>query len=227
MAEPRVSVVVPVFDCEAYLSEALASVLGQTRAPNEVIVVDDGSSDSSRAVAASFAPDVRIESQPHRGAAAARNTGVAAADGDYLAFLDADDLWERDKLECQLGALNGRDAPELVFGYVRQFESAELAGRMGRHGWESEPQPGRSASTVLMRRASFELVGPFDPSWEVGEFMDWLLRAQEAGLRETMLDAVVLRRRIHTGNLPSARPRDLRDHARILKSALDRRRAMR
>ena len=227
MAEARVSVVVPVFDGEAYLGDALASVSHQSHTAYEVIVVDDGSTDSSRAIAERFPAPVRIVSQPHRGAAAARNAGAAAASGDCLAFLDADDLWEPDKLERQLRALAAPDAPELVFGHVRQFGWVALETGAGMAGWEGEAQPGRTPSAVLMRRSTFELVGPFDPSWEVGEFMDWLLRAQEAGLHETMLDAVVVRRRVHPGNVPSARPRDLRDHARILKSALDRRRALR
>src|SRR5580698_6296143 len=96
-----VSVVIPVRNGVRYLGEAIESVLVQGRRDTEIIVVDNGSTDGSRSVAESFGPAVRVIDEPQRGAAHARNSGVRLARGEYLAFLDADDLWVTGKLERQ------------------------------------------------------------------------------------------------------------------------------
>lgn len=106
---PTVSVVIPCYNGAAFLAETLRSVLGQTYAPLEVIVIDDGSTDNSATIAAGFGPPVRVVRQENRGESAARNRGIALARGDWVALLDADDLWEPEKLELQVHAL--RDAP--------------------------------------------------------------------------------------------------------------------
>src|SRR5437763_396949 len=97
MADPSVSVVVPVRNGERFLGQALESALGQTLRPTEVIVVDDGSTDATVQVAAAF--PVLVVASDGRGVSAARNTGVAASRGELIAFLDHDDVWERAKLE--------------------------------------------------------------------------------------------------------------------------------
>lgn len=101
-ARATVSVVIPCYNGAAYLRETLESALAQTHAPLEVIVVDDGSTDDSAAIAESFGPPVRVIRQENRGESAARNVGVRASRGDWIAFLDADDLWDPCKLEAQL-----------------------------------------------------------------------------------------------------------------------------
>src|SRR5690349_2600271 len=99
MSAPLVSVVIPVFDGEAYLAAAIESALAKTYARVEVIVVDDGSTDGSASVAARY--DVRLVRQSNRGVSAACNAGVEAARGELIAFLDADDLWPPERLEIQ------------------------------------------------------------------------------------------------------------------------------
>lgn len=222
----RVSVIVPVHDGAKYLGEALESILAQTLPAAEIWVVDDGSRDDSAAVAARFAGrGVRCVSQPPGGAASARNHGVALAGGDVLAFLDADDLWTTDKLACQCAALADDPTLDMVFGHVEQFVSPELdaAAHTGLGG-QAGTLPGVSPVTMLVRRAAFTRVGPFETRWEVGEFLAWFTRARELGLRERMLDRVVTRRRLHDTNQGQQKRHHYGDYVRILKEALDRRR---
>ena len=97
-----VSVVVPAYNYARYLPKAIDSALGQTHPPLEVIVVDDGSTDDTPRVLAAYADRIRVIRQANQGAGAARNAGIAAARGEYVAFLDSDDLWHPRKLELQL-----------------------------------------------------------------------------------------------------------------------------
>jgi len=102
MSEPLVSVIIPVWKWGAFLAEAVESVLNQTYPPHEVIVVDDGSTDGSAGVVKNFGASVSIVFKPGAGAAAARNQGLELAGGDFFAFLDADDIWVKDKLARQM-----------------------------------------------------------------------------------------------------------------------------
>lgn len=118
--QPVISVVIPCYNCAHYLPEALDSVLKQTYPPLEIIVVDDGSTDNSGQIAASYGPPVRVVRQPNQGQSVARNRGVDEAKGEWIAFLDADDLWEPDKLRLQVETL--RDiSPEVGCVYTHLY----------------------------------------------------------------------------------------------------------
>ncbi len=220
---PLVSVVIPVYNCEAYLAEALDSVLAQTYRPVEIIVVDDGSSDRSASVAARYS-GVRCLTQPHAGAGAARNLGAASASGSFLAFLDADDLWVSDKLESQMAAFRASPALDMVSGYVRQFHSPELGADVkARLAGAGTVLPGH-VHTMLVKRSSFGRVGPLPTHWRLGEFIDWYATAKELGLNCVLVPKVVTLRRLHGSNM-GIRERDARaDYLKILKGVLDRRR---
>lgn len=189
MEEPLVSVVIPVFNRAHTLRRAIESVLTQDVASWELIVVDDGSTDGSPDIPDSFG-DARIRSIRHeinRGAAAARNTGVEAARGRYIAFLDSDDEWLPGKLRAQIGVLEGGpDAPQaLCTGFLLHRE--ETGRRMKR--W---PKPEGTwfetildgcyvspGSTLMVRRDCFAAVGPLDETLPRLEDWDWLLRCME------------------------------------------------
>jgi glycosyltransferase involved in cell wall biosynthesis len=210
-----VSVVIPVRDGERHLGEAIESVLAQSRRPDEVVVVDDGSTDGTDAVARGFGPQVVVVLQPPLGVAPAVNRGVQEAQGTLLAFVDADDLWSPGKLELQLAALRDRPELEAVFGHAVQFGD-------GRP--DAPPVPGYVRGTMLIRRAAFERIGPF-ADFRLGEFVEWYARAVDDGLATLLLPDVLLRRRIHDTNT-GVRLRDEREeYTRMLKSVLDRRRA--
>lgn len=222
MTEPPgelVSVVIPAYNAERHLAQAVASVLAQGHRPLEVLVVDDGSSDGTAALARSFGPPVACAVQPHAGAGAARNRGVELARGTLLAFLDADDLWMAGKLERQCRALAAAPELEAVFGLVRRFREGG-----GAVAGDATWTPGHLFGTMLIRRAAFDRVGPCATTIALGEFIDWYLRGQEVGLRVRMLPEPALLRRIHGANLGILQRDRRSDYARVLKAALDRRR---
>jgi glycosyltransferase involved in cell wall biosynthesis len=224
----NVGVIIPVRDGDRYLAEALESVLAQTHPPCDVVVIDDGSTDGTVAVAERYAPRVRCISQTAAGIGAARNRGVAEVRGELLAFLDGDDTWPVQRLERQLGAFMANPRPDLVFGHIEQFLSPEL-DRAARTQLvcPDAPQPAFLANTMLVAREVWDRVGPFSTTAVRSEFLEWLLRAREHALRELMLDDVVLRRRLHASNHGRVRHDISGEYALTLKRALDRRRAAR
>jgi glycosyltransferase involved in cell wall biosynthesis len=221
-----VSVVIPAYDAERYLCEAIESVLRQTHPPLELIVVDDGSSDRTSEIALGFGGSVQCVRQSHAGVGAALNRGIAMSRGALLAFLDADDLWTEDKLALQLDALERAPELDIVFGYVRTFHSPELtAEQRSRIELQEKPIPGIYKGTMLIRREAFLQVGPFATQWKLGDFVEWYARAVDTALTSSMLPEVVAHRRLHLTNT-GIRDHDSRsDYVRILKRVLDRRKA--
>lgn len=201
MSQPTISVIIPVYNGAQYLAEAIQSVLDQSTPPDEILVVDDGSTDGSAAVARNF-PTVRYLWQAQAGASEARNHGVAAANGEWLAFLDADDLWTVDKLTNQGAILAATPAVAMVFGQVQQFYSPELGSIEAQSTLANRAlMAGYHVGAMLIRRNAFEKVGPFDPQWQVAHFIEWYRRAVRLGLHHVVLPEVVMKRRIHTTNL--------------------------
>jgi glycosyltransferase involved in cell wall biosynthesis len=222
-AEPRVSVVIPVFNGERFLRQAVESVLAQDGVPLEVLVVDDGSTDRSGEITAAFGFPVRGLAQDHAGIATARNTGIRAARGDFLTFLDADDLWTPGCLRVQLDHLAADSAVDCVFGMVEHFRDPTASTRFDVRG--PERAPGLLPGAMLIRRAAFMRVGLFDETRRLGEFVEWQLRAEELGLRRMFLPTVVLRRRIHDANTTARLAAERGEYLRVLRSVLRRRAA--
>jgi glycosyltransferase involved in cell wall biosynthesis len=226
MMEPRVSVVMAVHNGDRYLADAIQSVLRQRPAVFELIVVDDSSTDESMAISQRFGPPVRCIPRQRGGVGAARNTGVAASSGDYIAFLDADDLWTTTALVGRLRAF--ADDPELglVFGHVREFISPNLDKQASeRLVCRQGLKPAHLAGGALVHRGVFEQLGQFREDLVTGEFIDWIARARERGVPELLLGDHVLWRRLHGSNLGLVRGDARTEYARVLKWALDRRRA--
>lgn len=225
MNQLLVSVIIPVYNGERYLAEALDSVLSQKHPADEIIVIDDGSTDGSAQIIDSFRPSVTYHWQPNAGAGAARNLGVTVARGAFLAFLDADDLWTRDKLERQLAAFAGDSTLDMVFGHVYQYPSPELDDESQRRITIGHATlPGLHPGAMLIKREAFLRVGAFRTDLRLGEFIDWHARATELKMTGLMLPDVVMKRRIHKTNQGTLHREARGDYARVLKAALDRRR---
>lgn len=219
-----VSVVIPVRNGARYLGEAIESVLAgdlaDVPAELELIVVDNDSNDGSRSLAESFGPPVRVISEVRRGASHARNAGVKLARGEYLAFLDADDLWMPKKLARQLGELESRKELDLVFTFGRNFHSPELTeAQRSAVACETGVGPMMLPSAMLARREAFLRVGPL-PDLREGEFIAWYGIALANGLKVEVIPEELVRRRVHMTNSTrqETRPADL---LRAAKMVLD------
>jgi glycosyltransferase involved in cell wall biosynthesis len=227
-SQPLISVVIPVYNGERYLAEAVESVLNQSGPPHEVIIVNDGSDDGSAQVARKFGSSVRYSCQQHAGIGAARNQGIRLAQGSFLAFQDADDVWVKDKSKLQMAAFDADPRLHIVAGQIRHFYSPELDQSIAKKTYcPPNLMPGYLIG-ALIRRDFFERVGPFETNWHVGEAMSWYMRAMEMGLRLLTLPNLVLWRRVHEGNHTIKYRRHLSgEYAQILKASLDRRRVAR
>ena len=180
-SQPDISVIIPAFNRAHTLPKALDSVLSQTLKPREIIVVDDGSTDETNAVLANY-PGLCIISQDNRGVSAARNMGIKKAGGEWLAFLDSDDEWLKEKLEKQWDTICIDDklichTEEIWIRNGKRVNPMKKHQKFG--GWIYErclPLCVISPSSVMIHRSVFKDVGVFDESLEVCEDYDLWLR---------------------------------------------------
>jgi glycosyltransferase involved in cell wall biosynthesis len=220
---------VPVFNGERYLREALESILAQTYRALEIIVADDGSTDGTPAVVASYGGKVRYQSQPEAGPAATRNLGLGAARGAFVAFLDADDLWHSEKLARQIARFQARPELDLCVTHARHFWIPELHEEAARYREHPRAQalPGYYTSTLLARRTIFDTVGRFNITLRHSDATEWFLRAAEYGVIIELLSDVLTFHRMHHTNLSRREAGASRDEFLTLtKASLDRRRRL-
>ncbi|MET0653733.1 MAG: glycosyltransferase family A protein [Hyphomicrobiaceae bacterium] len=213
------SVVIPAFNAEATVGEAIESALAQTLPPQVVIVVDDGSTDQTAERARACGERVTVIRQPNGGCGAATTRGLDTVATPFVACLDADDLWVREKAALQMQRLAA--VPELhgVFALARLFKHGETPRP------DAPVQQFWGRTTMLMRAASARRVGPvIDPAHSRGDMVDWIARARELGIRLEMMPEVLALRRIIPGSLSHGR--DGRDYGylQVVKAALDRKR---
>ena len=223
MTLPLISCIVPVYNGEKYVAEAIESMLAQTYRPLEVLVVDDGSTDGTASVVIQFGSRVSYVYQPNAGKAAARNHGIEKASGEFIALLDADDVWVPEKLTLQHQEFVRRPEMDVCCAHLQNFwveELEEEAERFRGHRIAA-PVPWYGASTLLARRSVFRRVGLFDPTRTHAETTEWILRARRAGCVMEILPDVLCRRRIHENN-DSRRYEHHRDtFIEVLKMHLD------
>jgi glycosyltransferase involved in cell wall biosynthesis len=218
---PLLSVMIPVWNGAAFLAEALASVLAEAAHPYEIVLVDDGSTDQTPAIARSFGGPLRYHRQAHAGLAVARNQALALAQGGLLAFLDADDRWPRGRVALLRRALDLHPDCGLAQGRLQRL--VRTAGS-DRFTLVDESWRAPSVCTALIRRSAFDRVGLFDTRFPNGHDVDWLLRARETGLAEIAIDDVTLHYRRHDANMTNDIAVDQPALLRVLARAVARRR---
>lgn len=217
-----VSVIVPVYNGDLYLSEAIESVLRQVYKPVEIIVVDDGSDDETPNIAQSYA-EVRYMRQDNSGPSAARNTGIRAAHGKFIAYLDHDDIWLPNLLQVHISYLLSH--PDI--GFTICTGQWFLEEGVEKPAWVERAQLDEHSpllSAQVLRRCVLERVGLFDPSYRLAEDTEWLFRAEEAGIAHAVLPDLVFRRRIHSSNASHDWQAAYRQLLRSTRAAMQRRR---
>lgn len=218
MPDVRISSIIPAWNAEKFIQRCIDSLLHQEGSfEHEIIVVNDGSEDRTLEILRAYGDQIVCIDRPNGGVSAARNAAFDVANGDYLCLLDADDVAPRDRLLNQWRAMESTGAG-LVFGYMRQFrdEAPDLF---------SDPIRAVLPGGVMMRKEVFERVGPFDEAIRFAEFVDWLARARAKGVREEIIDDVVLLRRVHDHNKGTLNKEARGQYAQILKQMLDKKRA--
>ena len=219
-----VSVVIPVFNGERFLREAVQSVLDQKYSPIEIIIVDDGSTDGTAAVARSLGESVRYLYQANQGPAASRNRGIELTQGSLIAFADADDLWPSEKLEVQLPYLINDPPIEIVMGRIQQVRLSKSVNGQTHAEEFAEPAFSVNLGSAVIRKSVFERVGLFDESMRYSEDVDWFMRAREAGAAIVTIDTVTLLYRQHEENMTRGKSTSELNVLKALKRSLDRRR---
>ncbi len=241
-AVPRVTVVIPSFNCVAYIEAAIRSVLAQEFQEFEIVIVDDGSSDGTseitRALRQKYPDKIRLFEQTNSGSAVARNRGIREARGDLIAFLDADDLWFPEKLGAQVRYLDLHPEIDLVYcGWAELMHDNDsekgfpLAARTvdpdvidpSLSGWLYTTLLGDCVvwtSTVVARKARLLQVGDFDPDLRRGQDYDYWLRASRQ-TRIVKLARVMALYRIHDDSI-TRRPSVKNYQYEVLSKSLER-----
>ncbi len=216
----EISVIIPVWNGEAYIGEAVESVLRQGVRKTEIIVVDDGSDDASARIAEDLG--CHIIKQENGGAASARNLGLTHADGNLILFLDSDDRLTEGALDSLLLPLRQDEGLSAVFAKAVDFISPELnsdeaAGLLPR----TAPYDGILPGCSLIRRKVFDVIGSFDSTLKGGETIDWMMKLRASGLQTMKIDTVTLERRLHLNNTGrKARREELKSYAALLRKKM-------
>jgi len=222
MKSPLVSVIVPVHSGERFLASALESIFQQDYDPYEVIVVDDGSTDRSAEIVRSYR-DIHYLHQSAQGVSVARNAGVSAARGEFIAFLDQDDIWTPNKLSVQMTHFLERPDVGYTIARLRLF----LEPGTSTPSWLKEDllltdHIGFLPSTLVVRKATFAQVGDFSSTYKTASDSDWFFRAKDLGIPMSILPDILLHKRIHSQNQSSQAQYTSSELLRVVKASIDR-----
>jgi glycosyltransferase involved in cell wall biosynthesis len=222
-SHPAVSIIIPAYNRARYVAEAMESVFAQTFKDYEVLVVDDGSTDNTQTALEPYMGRIRYVRQENRGVAAARNRGIREAQGEFIAFLDSDDLWEAAALKTLLDAFQEKDVAVSASANRLIQKDGNPTG-----GFEKKRSPGPYFTTRSLlerdfclpghvcRMTCFASCGFFDESLRVGSDLDMWLRLS-IRFRLRYIETPLLKRRLHADNLIADLPRKLAYHLRVVE----------
>ena len=222
-AKPLVSAIIPVFNGEHFIKDAVQNVLSQDYPALELIVVDDGSTDRTEEIVSRLPHDIRYLQQGNAGPAAARNRGIRDAAGEIVAFLDVDDLWPENTLTLLVAELVRDPELEVVHGYNQLMVRNAHTGEYEYRGNPKETFQ-FSIGAGVYRKSVFARIGLFDSTLTFGEDNDWFCRARESGVKMRRVDRVTLVVRRHGSNMTQGM-NGAANNLHVLKKALDRKRA--
>jgi glycosyltransferase involved in cell wall biosynthesis len=221
MRTMAVTVIVPVYNAAEYLEEALNSIRRQSLCPEQIIVVDDGSTDGSADIAREVGKDILVIQQRNLGPGSARNRGLELATGSHIGFLDADDFWEPECLALQLSRLSLCSRAQIAWGLT----AIEVCPGGRRH---SSYGPGShrivSVGSMLFHRDVFSRTGKFAEDIRFGEDSDLWIRVREQDIGIVQHDAIVQTYRRHANNMTNTPPAAFGAFFDVARLALARRR---
>ena len=222
---PLISVIIPTYNGEKFIREAIESVLAQDYPALEIIVVDDGSVDGTQQLIESMSADLRYYRQAqNQGPAATRNIGIRDAAGEFIAFLDVDDCWPEGNLKLLLEEITS-GTEQVVYGHAQMMRFKPETNDYECVGGPEEAFP-HYIGSGLYRRSAFETVGLFDEELRFGEDTDWYARAAHVNLPRRRLKEVTLHVRRHGANMTSGRSQNELNPLRLVKKMLDRKRGI-
>jgi glycosyltransferase involved in cell wall biosynthesis len=223
MNKDLVSVIICVYNSSAFIAEAIESVLKQDYPKIELIVVNDGSSDNSAGIATRYSQVKLLSHATNQGLPSARNTGIKAASGEYIAFLDADDQWAPTKISTQVKF--HRD--NLQFKYSFTLERFVYENSIEQPNWTKkqvlkEDHIAYCAGSMLFEHTLFHVIGPFNPEYINGDATEWIFRAKDQGYFGGIVPEVLLFRRIHVKNLSSNVDQEMKALLQVVKDSMSR-----
>lgn len=220
---PSISVIIPTYNAARFIGDAVNSVLEQTVKPMEVIVVDDGSTDNTESIVKEMDGNIRYFYQENSGSSIARNTGLEYASGELLSFLDADDIWVKDKLEIQLKLLRNNPEYDVVIGLLYRIpveKTEEVVSKKIEGG-----EYATSLGSTIMKKEVFEEIGTFDEELTMAQDVDFFLRILEADINVLGHEDVVQFYRRHDKNMTSNEKKANMYLLKAFRKSLNRRRS--
>jgi glycosyltransferase involved in cell wall biosynthesis len=225
MERERITIIIPAYNSGRFIADAVQSVLAQSVPPEQIIVVDDGSTDDTEAKLRPYLDRITLINQANQGAAVARNAGLQIATGDFIAFLDADDVWHRRKLEAQLGVLRRRPDIQMLGTETYDYPNTAAPG-IAADAWIEEitlesllVRNYFTTSSIVIRREIVDRLGGFDKSVPTVEDFDYWQRVAQLGVVAILKSALTGYRRV-PGSV-SSRPDGVERGIRRIMSKLD------
>ena len=199
--DPLITIIVPVYNREKYIAEALNSLLKDDYQPKEIVLVDDGSTDRTAEILRKY-EGINYHYQEHQGVSVARNTGISNSHGEFITFLDSDDIWMPGRLEYCIRFFESHPEVDYLLGkQVTFLEDGFLKPIHIKQSWLDFPQESSGTGVLMTKKTCFDKVGFFNPDFRSSEDKDWLLRASEAKLQMARIPLIMVKQRLHGQNI--------------------------